>query len=159
MLRRTCAAHSLCCAQCSPTVVNSSRNNSLNTPCTVFSLALLVTLQVKQQLALSQQQAETATAAEAAARAELQVLQQQLEQHKEEARAQAEAFEAAKMQLLALKVKAAENREWLQAAGWLLQLRLLSWGVLAVSYCDVYLTCRAFSSMIAGRTSQPNQIA
>jgi hypothetical protein len=51
-------------------------------------------------------------AAEAAARAELQSLQQQLEQHKEEARAQAEAFEAAKMQLLALKVKAAENRKF-----------------------------------------------
>jgi hypothetical protein len=69
-------------------------------------------LQVKQQLVLSQKQAETAMAAEAAARAELQSLQQQLEQHKEEARAQAEAFEAAKMQLLALQVKAAENREW-----------------------------------------------
>jgi hypothetical protein len=52
-------------------------------------------------------------AAEAAARAELQSLQQQLERHKEEARAQAEAFKAAKMQLLALQVKTAQNRECL----------------------------------------------
>jgi hypothetical protein len=79
--------------------------------CLPCSLHLPYFPQVKQQLVQSQKQAETAMAAEAAARAELQSLQQQLERHKEEARAQAEAFEAAKMQLLALKVKAAENRE------------------------------------------------
>jgi chromosome segregation ATPase len=80
------------------------------------SASVLLCLQVKQQLVQSQKQAETAMAAEAAARAELQSLQQQLERHKEEARAQAEAFEAAKMQLLALKFKAAENRECLMCA-------------------------------------------
>jgi hypothetical protein len=76
-------------------------------------LLLFALLQVKQQLVQSQKQAETAMAAEAAARAELQSLQQQLERHKEEAQAQAEAFEAAKMQLLALQVKTAQNRECL----------------------------------------------
>lgn len=66
---------------------------------------------IKYQLEASQKQAMAAKAAEAAARAQVLVLQQQLEQHQAEAQQQDDAMDAVKAQLNVLKAKAAENRK------------------------------------------------